>query len=88
MAPQPVDPAAGQHGCGAGGAVQVQYSTVQYRYSTDQYREYLAAVETTSWVKTSLVKVNTGGAASRWQQCVLELEQCGSKEGQVRHPVL
>ena len=65
---------------------QLQANTAVVR--GEQYREYLAAVETTTWVKTSLVKVNTGGAASRWQQCVLELEQCGAKEGQVRHPGL
>merc|ERR1719410_3110399 len=65
---------------------QLQANTAVVR--GDQYREYLAAVETTSWVKTSLVKVNTGGAASRWQQCVLELEQCGAKEGQVEFGTL
>ena len=34
---------------------QLQANTAVVR--GDQYREYLAAVETTSWVKTSLVKV-------------------------------
>ena len=47
------------------------------------YLGYHQAIESSSWVKTSLVKVNSGGSRSRWEQCVLELEQCGSKEGQV-----
>ena len=49
----------------------------------ENFKNYEAAVESRSWIKTSLVKVNTGGSRSRWEQCVLELEQCGSKEGQV-----
>ena len=49
----------------------------------ERWAEYQPAIQTSSWVKTSLVKVNTGGSKSRWEQCVLELEQCGTKEGQV-----
>ena len=54
------------------------------RLEGDQWSQYEAAIESTSWVKTSLVKVNTGGTRNRWDQCVLELEQCGTKEGQVK----
>ena len=54
----------------------------------ERWAEYQPAIQTSSWVKTSLVKVNTGGPRSRWEQCVLELEQCGAKEGQVGHPGL
>ena len=32
--------------------------------------------------------MNTGGARNRWEQCVLELEQCGSKEGIVEFGTL
>ena len=54
----------------------------------ENFKNYEAAIESRSWIKTSLVKVNTGGYRSRWEQCVLELEQCGSKEGQVEFGTL
>ena len=52
------------------------------------FQDFQQAIESSSWVKTSLVKVNTGGTRSRWEQTLLELELCGSKEGQVEFGTL
>jgi len=49
----------------------------------EQFKDYESAIESSSWVKKGLVRVNTGGSRSRWEQAVMELEQCGTKEGQV-----
>ena len=54
----------------------------------EEFKNYEAAIESRSWIKTSLVKVNTGGSRSRWEQCALELEQSGAKEGQVEFGTL
>ena len=48
-----------------------------------EYEEFQAAVESSSWTKKALVRVNLGGERSKWEQMVMELEQCGSGEGQV-----
>ena len=49
----------------------------------EKFKEYKTAIESSSWVKKGLVRVNTGGSRSRWEQAAMELEQCGTKEGQV-----
>jgi len=49
----------------------------------EQFKDFENAIESSSWVKKGLVRVNTGGSRSRWEQAVLELEQCGTKEGLV-----
>ena len=54
----------------------------------ENFKNYEAAIESRSWIKTSLVKVHTGGSRSRWEPCALELEQCGAKEGQVEFGTL
>ena len=54
----------------------------------ENFKDFEAAIESRSWIKTSLVKVNTGGPRSRWEQCALELELSGAKEGQVEFGTL
>ena len=51
----------------------------------EQWADYQPAIESSSWVKTAMVKVNTG---ARWEQCVMELEQCGTKDGAVEFGTL
>ena len=49
----------------------------------EKFNDYENAIESSSWVKKGMVRVNTGGSRSKWEQAVMELEQCGTKEGQV-----
>ena len=58
------------------------------KLSSGEWSGYQTAIESSSWVKSALVKVNTGGGKSRWEQCVLELEQCGTKDGLVEFGTL
>ena len=50
---------------------------------SERYQEYQPSIESSSWIKTCQVKVNSGGSRNRWEKCVLELEQCGSEGGKV-----
>jgi len=51
------------------------------------FKDYKCAIESSSWVKKCLVRINTGGR-SKWEQVTVELEQCGSKEGHVEFGTL
>ena len=60
-----------------------QLQTKSRETEGERWADNQPVIQTSSWVKTSLVKVNTSDPRIRWEQCVLELEQCGTKEGQV-----
>ena len=54
----------------------------------ESFTDYEAAVERASWVRKGTARVLFGGPGSKWENCSVELEQTGTKGGEVEFGTL